>query len=116
MFKRLVNFSGVSVLTAFIVLVNIAHAQLDTLASRVPSHTNCLVIMDVDKVMASAAATAGDWQKKVQAANAAGMTLIPRGTNKAIFASQLDLEYMAPIWQTVILQMKSSPSVDAIAK
>jgi len=112
---RLLTVACVSLLSVA-ALVSKAHAQLDNLASRIPADANCLVIMDVDKILASPAANDGDWKRKVKAAHAAGMTLIPPGTNKAIYASQIDLEYFATIWQSVILQVNAAPSAEVVAK
>jgi hypothetical protein len=91
-------------------------ADFDSLSSRVPSAANSIVLVDAEKIFESPAAMRQGWKEKLSVAHATGVTLLVPGASHAVFASHLDLEFMTPIWQAVILQMNPPVRVEDIAR
>jgi len=80
-------------------------AGFPELANLVPSDTNALVMIDMDKLLASPAAEKGDWKNKIENAFEEGLTILPPKARRAILASQIDLEFMTQLWQTELLDV-----------
>jgi hypothetical protein len=93
-----------------------ALAGFPELANLVPSDANALVIIDVDKLLASPAAEKGDWKNKIQNAFEEGITILPPQTRRAILASQIDLEFMTQLWQTELLEVTEPTEMTEVAK
>ncbi len=93
-----------------------ASAQFQDLVKRIPATANTIVIFNVEKILASPLAIKEDWRQKQQQAFASGMVLLPPQATHAVLASQLDLEFMHPIWEVAVLDLNTDASIEAIAK
>jgi hypothetical protein len=93
-----------------------ALAGFPELANLVPADTNALVMIDMDKLLASPAAEKGDWKNKIENAFEEGMTILPPKTRRAILASQIDLEFMTQLWQTELLEVTEPTELTAVAQ
>jgi hypothetical protein len=93
-----------------------ALAGFPELANLVPADANALVIIDMDKLLASPAAEKGDWKNKIQNAFEEGITILPPQTRRAILASQIDLEFMTQLWQTELLEVTEATEMTEVAK
>jgi hypothetical protein len=93
-----------------------ALAQFEELAKHVPATTNVLVLLNNDKVLESPAAQAGDWKNKVAEARKAGVTILHPQAKQTVLAMELDLDYMAPLWQAALANWDSEVDMSAIAK
>jgi hypothetical protein len=93
-----------------------AVAQFEELVKRVPTTTNAIILVNNDKVLESPAAKAGDWKNKVAEAQKAGLTILNPHAKQTIMAMELDLDYMAPLWQAALANWDSIPDMAAIAK
>ena len=91
-------------------------ADFPELANRIPTTSNAIVLIDVEKILASPAAERGDWQNKVENAFSEGMTILPPSTKRAILASHLDIEFMTTISQVEMLEVDQPIDVKTIAK
>jgi len=91
-------------------------AEFDSLSSRIPSDANSIVLVDTEKILQSQVAMRGGWKEKLSAAHEAGLTLLVPGASHAVFASHVDLEYMTPVWQAVIVQMDPPVRVEDIVR
>lgn len=93
-----------------------ALADFPELAKLVPEDANALVLIDMDKILASPAAEKGDWKNKIENAFEEGITILPPKTKRAILASQIDLEFMTQLWQTELLEPAETTEITAVAK
>lgn len=91
-------------------------ADFPELASRIPTNSNSLILIDMEKIMASPAAEKGDWKNKIENAFAEGITILPPSTKLAILASHLDIEFMTTLSQIEMLEVNEATDVTAIAK
>jgi hypothetical protein len=103
-------------LCAALLLQRVSLADFPELASRVPADANALVLVDVDKMLASPAAERGDWKNKIENAFAEGITILPPNTKRAVLASMIDMEFMTQLWQTEIVELNDPSDVTTIAK
>lgn len=88
----------------------------EELATKLPSNANALFIVNVDKILSSPAAIAGNWKAKAQDAYAAGVTILPPQASQAILAARFDLETMTPNWEAAVMKLNTEPSLATFAK
>lgn len=93
-----------------------ALADFPELASRIPSTSNAIVLIDMEKILASPAAEKGDWKNKIANAFEEGITILPPATKRAILASQIDIEFMTTLTQTELLEVDRATNVTEISK
>jgi hypothetical protein len=93
-----------------------AHAQFDQLVTKVPSTTNAIVLLDGQRLMASPLATKEGWKEKYEQAFAAGLVSIAPDTQHMILASQMDFQYMRPLWELAIADFGDEHSIAEIAR
>lgn len=108
-----------SVLVAALVSIaipGIATAQIEQLAQRVPSSANALVLINVDKIMSSPIAQAGNWKADRAKRFEAGLTNIPPNADQLVLAAQLNLSMMRPIWEAALIQANAAQPLELMAK
>ena len=93
-----------------------AFAQFQDLAKRIPDTANTIVIFNVKKILSSPLAVRENWKQKQAQAFASGMILLPPQASRVVLASQLDLEFMQPIWEVAVLDLNVDPSMESIAR
>ena len=93
-----------------------ASAQFHDLAKRIPDTANTIVIFNVKKILSSPLAVRENWKQKQAQAFASGMILLPPQASRVVLASQLDLEFMQPIWEVAVLDLNVDPSMETIAR
>ncbi|MBX3418440.1 MAG: hypothetical protein KF851_12620 [Pirellulaceae bacterium] len=90
------------------------NAQFELEAKWVPDHANTLVLINADQIFGSAIATKENWAATGAGAYERGLSIVPPGVGKVMLASQIDLEYLEPIW-TIGVFAKGNTS-NAVAK
>ena len=93
-----------------------AEGEFTELVRYVPSSANTLVLIDNQKILATGIAKREDWKSKLEQAHAAGLTIMPADANQGVFASNMDLALMSPMWETVVLDLDHDPDTAAFAK
>lgn len=91
-------------------------AQFNNMAASVPEDANVLMLLSVDRILASPIAQRENWATKFEQAYAAGLTEIPTESTRVLVASQVDLEFLKPVWELAVLELKREPSLSYIAK
>lgn len=104
------------VIVTLLCAAEVVRADFPELASRIPEDTNAIVLVDMDKILASPAAERGDWKNKIQNAFEEGITILPPHTKRAILASELDIEFMTTLSQTELLEVNEATNVTEISK
>lgn len=97
-------------------LGTIATAQFDDLAAKIPSTANAIVLLDGQKLLASPLATSEGWKEKYEQAFASGLVSIAPDTQKMVLASQLDFEYMKPLWEAAVADFGRPRSLADVAR
>jgi hypothetical protein len=91
-------------------------AQFREMAARVPQSANALVLLNVKEIFQSPKAAAEGWKGKFDKAFDAGLARIPPGTERYVIASEIDFEFMKPIWEAAVIDFAEAPSLEQIAK
>jgi hypothetical protein len=90
-------------------------AQFGALSARIPRETNTLVVLNVDKILASPLAQEQNWRERHEKAAAAGVTILPPQAEQFLMAANLDLEFMQPVWEIAMAKLRYEPSLPRIA-
>lgn len=93
-----------------------ARAQFAELAKNLPGSTNAIVLVDAQRLMASPLAQKEGWKEKYEEAYAAGLVSISPETQHMILASQMDYQYMRPLWEVAVADFGSEHSAAEIAR
>jgi hypothetical protein len=111
------NFSNCCLLLAGLLLMaRPANAQFDELARYVPSSANALVVVNVEKLMATPAAKTGRWAERRDTAFASGISFLPPDSKRAVLAKQFDLQMGVPLWEAAVLQIDHEPSMEKVVE
>lgn len=80
-----------------------AQAQFSRDAKWVPDQANSLILVNADRVFQSGLANQEKWSP--EQAFQRGMTIVPPGVGKAMFASHFDYVMMEPVWTTGVFEV-----------
>ena len=89
--------------------------EFEALVKRVPAGANTLVLLNVEKILQSPVAARENWKAKHEQAYAEGLSVLPADVKQAVFASEMDLDAMAPVWESVVMRLEGAPQLDALA-
>jgi hypothetical protein len=90
-------------------------AQFGGLTARIPREANTIVVLNVDRVLASPLAVEQDWRGRHEKAAAAGVTMLPPGAEQFLMAANMDVEFMQPVWEIAMAKLRYEPSLPRIA-
>ncbi len=90
-----------------------AEAQFQELGRWLPETTNSVVLVRVGDILSSEIGRQERWRIDRRRAFESGMTYFPPGTSHLILGSQIDFEFMEPIWQTAVFEY-SRPNLDIV--
>jgi hypothetical protein len=99
-----------------IALVLPARAQFRELVAKLPKSANAVVLLNVDKALDSPMGIREGWKKKIEKSFAAGMIRVPPQATDFVLASQIDLEFMQPIWSAAVMNLSENVSIPQIAE
>jgi hypothetical protein len=102
-------------LVCFCVLSSSTFGQFDELIGRVPDSANAVAILNAEKIFKSAVALREGWEEDRESRFMAGMTSIPPKATHVVIASQLDIEFMQPIWEVALIQADVVPGPTRVA-
>jgi len=94
----------------------IVTAQFNELAAKIPSTANAIVLLDGQKLLASPLATSEGWKEKYEQSFASGLVSISPDTQQLILASQIDYEYMRPVWEAAVGDLGRERSLADISR
>lgn len=90
-------------------LVHSAPAQFEELAKQVPSSTNAIAFVNVDKLLASPIAKRENWSAKRDHAFSSGISFVPPDTKVALLPMQLDFQIWQPVWEAALMELDHEP-------
>jgi hypothetical protein len=96
--------------------IAIARADFPEMSRRIPHDANVIVYLDVDRLLATPLATKEDWKGKQAADFASRPMAVPPSVTKLVRAANVNLDVDTTAWQVAVLEAKSVPSLDTIAK
>ncbi|HUT95237.1 MAG TPA: hypothetical protein VMY37_37635 [Thermoguttaceae bacterium] len=85
------------------------------LVGRIPRSANFVVILNVEKALGSPLGVREGWKENLQKAFDAGMMRVPPKANRFVLASQIDFQFMEPIWEAAVMEAGETISVEQIA-
>jgi hypothetical protein len=97
-------------LAAFVaVLVSIAavpaRAEYADLVKSAPAGANAIVLIDVEKLLASPLGVKEGWREKHDQAFRSGLVIVPPKTKRFVMSAQFDFQFMHPVWQNTLLDL-----------
>lgn len=116
---RLISLNRVAAVLAVCVCTTgslVLSADFSTLIRRVPESANALVLVDAARIFASDAAKSEGWDADREERFKAGLTSIPPRADQLVIASQIDLEYMHPIWRFALVESKKPSLLATVAR
>jgi hypothetical protein len=99
-------FAGV---VASALLVQIAAAQFEPLVKWIPSNANSVVLVRSGDILKSDLAKQQNWLAERQRAFAAGLEFLPTSIDRYLIASQIDYQFMQPLWTVSVYEKKGDP-------
>lgn len=116
-----VGRNTVGIVTVFVILSVLAgrataEPTFGELVKKLPKATNAVVLLNVEKIKASPMAVAENWAENMEKSFDAGLTRIPPHATRFIIGSELDPEFMTPIYETAVVELDMRPSLDTAAK
>jgi formate dehydrogenase maturation protein FdhE len=93
-----------------------AHAQFRELVERLPKSANSVLLLNVTKAVNSPMGVREGWKKKIEKSFEAGLIRVPPLATNYVIASQLDLEFMEPIWTAAVVDLSEAVSLPKIAE
>ncbi len=91
-------------------------AQFRELVARVPKTANAVVLLNVEKAVNSPMGVREGWKKKIEKSFAAGLVRVPPQATNFVLASEMDLEFMQPIWSATVMDLSDPALVHPIAE
>ncbi len=106
--------------TCLFVLLAIAFArpaagQFDGLVHFIPDDANAMLLIDVDKLLASPMAREEGWRAELDQSFAAGLVILPPQSSRFLLASRLDFRLQRPLWRVAAMEVKYEPSAPKAA-
>lgn len=93
-----------------------AQNEFRSLIGRLPSSTNAVVILNIDKMKTSPMGVREGFAENLEKAFQAGLGRVPPRAVRFIAASQLDLEFMQPIYEVALCDLDQEVSLERIAR
>jgi hypothetical protein len=105
----------VIVLLVLLATAHVASAQFGNLVNRVPDDANAMLLIDVDKLLASPMAQDEGWRAKLDQAFSAGLVILPPQAGRFMLSARLDFRQLRPLWRVAVLDVKYEPSIPKAA-
>lgn len=97
-------------------LPDVAQAQFKGMRPRIPSDTNVLILMNVDKMIGSRVADKERWEARRKAAYDAGVSALPPDATEVVLAGRTDLEFGQSIWEMSMVRLERERNVTTVAQ
>jgi hypothetical protein len=98
-----------------IALARPAAGQFGGLVQFIPDDANAMLLIDVDKLMASPMAKEEGWRTELEQAFSGGLIILPPQSSRVLFASRLDFQLLQPRWRVAAMELKYEPSAPKAA-
>ena len=85
------------------------------LVDRIPRSANAVVILNMERVLASPMGVREGWKENLAKAFESGLIRVPPRATRFVLASQMDFQFMEPILEAVVMEAGETISVEEIA-
>jgi hypothetical protein len=97
-------------------LPTLALAQFGELTKHLPRSANAIVLLNMEKAKQSPMGVREGWAKKIEKSFESGLIRVPPQATRVVLASQIDLEFMEPVWSAAVVELAGDLSLEHIAK
>ncbi len=111
-----VCFVGLTTLVLTWILPTPALAQFGELIKKLPRSANAVVLLNMEKAKESPMGVKERWAKNIEKAFDSGLIRVPPQAARFVLASQIDLEFMEPVWSAAVVDLAGDLSLEQIAK
>ncbi len=84
------------------------------LVAKVPSGANTIVVLNMEKVRNSRMGAREGWSKSLAQAHADGLFVAPPQATRFVLASQLDFEFVEPLWEAAVVETGAPVTVEEV--
>ncbi len=85
-----------------------AHAQFEDAAKWVPESANSLMMVRAKQILESPLAVKEKWKSERSRAFRSGAAFFPPSTKRLLIASQIDFQFMEPMWDVTVFENSSN--------
>jgi hypothetical protein len=93
-----------------------AAGEFQELVNQIPRSANAVVLLNMEKAKNSPLGIKEDWKGKIENAFAAGLVRVPPQATRFVLASQIDFEFMEPIWSVAVMDLDEEMALEPLAK
>ena len=90
----------------------LAADEFQDLVNKIPRSANAVVLLNMEKAKSSPLGMKEDWRAKVEQAFEYGLVRVPPQAKRFVLASQIDFEFMEPLWEAAVIEMEQDHLVD----
>jgi hypothetical protein len=95
---------------------SLADDEFQDLVNRIPRSANAVVLLNMEKAKNSALGLKEDWNAKIEDAFQSGLARVPPQATRYVQASQIDFEFMEPLWTAAVIELSEDLSSTQIEK
>ena len=95
---------------------NAADDAFQSLIDQIPRSANAVVLLNMEKAKQSPMGLKQDWTAKIENAFESGLIRVPPQAARFVLASQIDLEFMQPIWEAAIADLDKDYTLRDVLK
>ena len=105
-------------LVAFSLSCRTSHAddEFQDLVNKIPRSANAVVLLNMEKAKDSPLGLREDWRTKIDRAFDDGLVRVPPQAKRFVLASQIDFEFMEPLWDAAVIELDEDLSSTDIQK
>ncbi|MGD0519435.1 MAG: hypothetical protein ABSA26_18005, partial [Thermoguttaceae bacterium] len=90
--------------------------EFQDLVNQIPRSANAVMLLNLEKAKNSPLGIKEDWKGKIENAFAAGASRVPPQVARFVMASQIDFEFMEPVWEVAIMDLDEEIPLGPLAK
>jgi hypothetical protein len=90
--------------------------EFQKLVSQIPRSANTVVLLNLEKAKNSPLGQQEDWKGKIQNAFASGAARVPPQAARFVMASQIDFDFMEPVWEAAVMDLDEEIPLGPLAK
>jgi hypothetical protein len=93
-----------------------ADDEFQDLVNKIPRAANAVVLLNMEKAKNSPMGIKEGWRAKVEQAFEDGLVRVPPQATRFVLASQIDFEFMEPLWEAAVIELDEDLSSTDIQK
>jgi hypothetical protein len=94
----------------------LAADEFQDLLDKIPRAANAVVLLNMDKAKESPLGLKEKWSEKIEQAFEDGLVRVPPQAKRFVLASQIDFEFMEPLWESAVIELNEDLSSTDIQK